>query len=269
MKTFYLISLISLLISCQEKTNKSSKTESEKTKVLNLGIFHMGETMDEHSTNYDELEKKNKADINEVCRLISQFKPTLIFVETDPRNNNKLNQAYLQYLKNSTLATTYSKNEIQLLGFEIGKLSNTKKILGFDHRLGYNYDLSEVAKNENCTDYFEIEKQLEKEDKKHPLKASLKETYLDINTQKYYDLLINFNADLLLYANSKDGFEGADEASKFYQRNLRMFANINKIKTKKTDRILIIAGATHSAFLNDFMRRSPKYQVENLSDYLK
>ena len=272
MKAKHITILLLALFSCVEQKTKSVKItfkDANKISVLNLGIFHLGQTSDEHSTEYNEQDKKNAKDIKDVCQLIAQFKPTIIFVEADPKTNENIREVYLQYIKNPKGKSIYSNNEIQILGFEIGRLSNTKKILGFDHQLGYNYDLSEVAKNENCSDYFVIEKQLEKEVEKHPLKSTLKETLLDINTQNYYDLLINFNADMLLYANSKNGFEGADEAAKFYQRNLRMFANINKIKTTKSDRILIISGATHAAFLNDFMSRSPKYQLEQLSDYLK
>ena len=45
--------------------------------------------------------------------------------------------------------------------------------------------------------------------------------------------------------------------------------NINKIQLTKNDRVFIIMGASHTAFINDFMKRSPKYELMDVSIYLK
>ncbi len=84
-----------------------------------------------------------------------------------------------------------------------------------------------------------------------------------------YDFLINYNADMLMYVNSKDNFGGADEIAKFYKRNIRMFANINKIEMNEDDRVLIILGGTHAAFMDKFMLRSLIYKLISLKKYLK
>jgi hypothetical protein len=272
LKKYLNIFCLLILSSCCHKAVELKSIEnnenhfSNKVKVLNIGVFHMGYTNDENITEYDE--KQHEKEIQEICVSLSKFKPTLICVEYDPSFNYKLKKYYNFYRNNPKKITEFSNNEIQLLGFEIGKLSSTKKIEGFDHQLSYNYDLSEVARISKSDDYFEIEKFLNNQDEKMKIKNTLKETLLQINSQSYYDFMINYNADMLIYANSKNSFEGADEAAKFYHRNLRMFANINKIKTNKSDRILIISGAAHAAFLNEFMKRSPKYELEKLNNFL-
>ena len=81
--------------------------------------------------------------------------------------------------------------------------------------------------------------------------------------------LININADLLTYISSKGNSEGADEAAKFYHRNLVMFSNLNQVSIDKNDRVFILMGGTHTAFFNDFLKRSPKFKLENTFDYLK
>ncbi|UZT99159.1 DUF5694 domain-containing protein [Chryseobacterium fluminis] len=81
--------------------------------------------------------------------------------------------------------------------------------------------------------------------------------------------LINFNADLLLYNSSKNHHEGADEAGKFYHRNLVMFSNLNQIPVSGNDRIFILMGGTHTAFFMDFLKRSPKFKTVNTFEYLK
>ena len=89
------------------------------------------------------------------------------------------------------------------------------------------------------------------------------------NHPQYLESLMNINADMLTYISTDNNHEGADEAAKFYHRNLVIFSNLNQIPVDKGDRILILMGGTHTAFLNDFLRRSPKYVLENVSDYVK
>ena len=265
-----LLSFILILSSCKiEVKDLTFKTieSNDKVKVLNLGVFHMGETSDEHKTEFDE--SKNKKEIKDICFQISKFKPTIIFVEREPSFNEDLKLTFNRFKKDPSIQTNYSGEEIQLLAFEIGRLAKTKAIFGFDHQLACNYNFTELANKIKAKDYIKIKqnliKQAEGVDK---INTSLKKTLLEINQQKFYDFLFNINADLLTYVNSKDSFEGADEAAKFYQRNLRMFANINKVNTNKSDRILIISGAAHAAFLNEFMKRSPKYELEDIKKYL-
>ncbi len=265
-----LLSYILILSSCKvEVEDLTFKTieSNDKVKVLNLGVFHMGETSDAHKTEFDE--SKNRKEIKDICFQISKFKPTIIFVEREPSFNEDLKLTFNRFKKDPSIQTNYSGEEIQLLAFEIGRLAKTKAIFGFDHQLACNYNFTELANKIKAKDYIKIKQNLIKQaegiDK---INTSLKKTLLEINQQKFYDFLFNINADLLTYVNSKDSFEGADEAAKFYQRNLRMFANINKVNTNKSDRILIISGAAHAAFLNEFMKRSPKYELEDIKKYL-
>jgi hypothetical protein len=88
------------------------------------------------------------------------------------------------------------------------------------------------------------------------------------NQQETLQKFINLNADILTYSSTKGNFEGADEASKFYRRNLRIFSNLNQIAVTEQDRILIISGAAHAAFLHEFIKRSPKYQLKETAEYL-
>ncbi len=100
---------------------------------------------------------------------------------------------------------------------------------------------------------------------KLPVREQLKKFNLGETLEK----IININADLLTYSSTKGNFEGADETSKFYRRNLRIFSNLNQVPVTPNDRIFIIMGATHTAFLNEFMKRSPKYELVPVTDYLK
>ena len=98
---------------------------------------------------------------------------------------------------------------------------------------------------------------------------SLNEKLLRINHPKVLDLLITANADILTYVGTENGFEGADEAAKYYQRNLRIYSNLNRLKLDNKDRVFILSGGSHTAFLREFMNRDETYEMVNTFDYLK
>lgn len=256
----------------QEKANSIIRNSNQKIKVLNIGVFHMGETSDATSTEYDEAAEKSKKEITEVNQLIAKFKPTIILVEDEPKDQEELVSNYQMYLKNQSAKTTYDGNEIKLMGFEIGRIAGVKRIYGIDHRMGYNYNQGALAKELNAKKYFQTMmtlQQLESSVDMDVKSVGLKKVLSILNTTLAYDFLINYNADALTYVNSENGFEGVDEAAKFYHRNLRMFANINKIEMGENDRVLIISGATHAAFFQKFFSRSYIYELESVNDYLE
>ncbi|MEP7266457.1 MAG: DUF5694 domain-containing protein, partial [Saprospiraceae bacterium] len=55
----------------------------------------------------------------------------------------------------------------------------------------------------------------------------------------------------------------------WFNRNLRIFRNIQKINAKPTDRILVIFGAGHMNLLNIFFKASPEYKLVERNKYLK
>lgn len=83
------------------------------------------------------------------------------------------------------------------------------------------------------------------------------------------DYSLNTNADKLFYIGIDNGFEGADQAAIFYQWNMRIYSNLNRIKMTKNDRVLILMGSAHTAMLREFINRSPKFEMVNTLDYIK
>lgn len=238
--------------------------------VLNVATFHMGETTDATSTEFDENNTKNQKEVRRVAKLLAEFKPTIIIIEDLPINDSIRQLNYANYVKNPK-KKIINPNEIELLAYEVGRLSGVKRIYGIDFHESYNYNIGSSIKSpvDNATNnkYWEL---LEENEKKNPEEGIPFYDLFKLNNHpQYLESLININADLLTYISTKGNSEGADEAAKFYHRNLVMFSNLNQISTDKNDRIFILMGGTHTAFFRDFLTRSPKYKVENTFDYLK
>jgi len=259
------MSLVSISFFAQNKILDSNS----KIKVLNLASFHMGETNDAHKTEYDENDPKNKKENQIIAAMLADFKPTVICVEALPKDTDGLNKSYQNFLKDPNMKFK-NMSEVQLIAFELGRLTGVRKLYGIDHRMGYDYpkidSLAKVLDNKVYLNYIH---KAEKYGSFINEELSTLEHLKRLNTSEYLDYLINFNADMLTYVATKDNFEGANEAAEFYKRNLRMFSNLNQVPLKEGDRVFILMGGTHTAFFNSFIKRSPKYDLVPVSDYLK
>ncbi len=283
MKCIHVLLLSLLIVSCKETSKetvaelkkeaivKPTSNTPQKVQVLNFATFHMGQTSDASSTEFDENDQKNQKDAKAIAAMISAFKPTIVCVEVPWEKSQELRETYKAYLSNPEPTTYYG--EVGLVAFEVGRLSGLSNIYGIDHKMGYNYNIGREI--ENSIDPTTFNSYFEDPFKSNPEltykldSLSLLEKLKMMNHPKFLDFLINVNADILAYVGSKEGFEGADEAAKYYHRNLRIYSNLNRIPMTVNDRVFILSGGSHTAFLNEFLNRSPKYETVDVFDYLK
>lgn len=281
--------LFAVLLSCTTETKSTidskptdlSKPKSEKIQVLNFGTFHFGYTPDANKTEFDEHSDQAQEEIREISKMLAEFKPTIICIETLPELNPEITEAYQKYLSDhAELDSNYG--ESSMIGFEVGRLNNVKKVYGIDHHMGYNYSVGDFIENSpdltNSIDpktYLQLTNEPFKdypefaEREANYEQMSLLEKLRLINESIYLDYSINTNADKLLYVGIDDGFEGADNAAIFYHRNMKIYSNLNRIPMEKDDRIFIIMGSAHTAFLREFIDRSPKFEMVNTLQYLQ
>jgi len=253
----------------QNETIKNPATE--KIEVLNFGTFHMGFTNDANTTELDENDRKNQERVHEVAEKLSEFNPTVIIVELVPEKNEAIQNEYRQYRENPDM-TFENSSEVELLAYELGRLSGTERIYGIDHKMSYNYRIGQQVDNQIDPEWHD--KYYEDPFSFYPSidvnedTLSLQKKLELMNTDEYLNFLIAVNADMLTRAGTENNFEGADEAAKYYQRNLRMYSNLNRLDLNKDDRIFILMGASHTAFFRNFMRGDPKYKMVDTFEYL-
>ncbi|GAA4180903.1 DUF5694 domain-containing protein [Sphingobacterium ginsenosidimutans] len=246
------------------------KVYAQKIEVLNFATFHMTYTPDAHKVKFNEKDDKNKNEAYKIAKMLAEFKPTIICVEVLPTKNEELNADYRSFKEIKDYTPKYG-GEIALIAYEIGKMTGVNKIYGIDEQqtAAYNYNIGNELENQ-------VDSITSKKYNASILKEFMAAENLSVleklklfNRKATFQKFINLNADILTHNSTKGNFEGADEASKFYRRNLRIFSNLNQIPVNNDDRIFIIMGATHSAFLDEFMQRSPKYQLVDIENYLK
>ncbi len=194
----------------------------------------MGETSDANSTAFDEKDSKNQKDIRDLARKLAAFSPTIIIIEDRPKNDSTRKADYMNYLKNPKKRFK-DPDERELLAYEVARLSRAEKIYGIDFKEGYDYQIGGKVKHtmDKSTNnrYWKL---IEENEKKNPEEGIPFYDLFKLNNHpQYLESMININADMLTYISSKGKSEGADEAAKFYHRNLVIFSNLNQIPLEK------------------------------------
>ncbi len=265
--------LLTIALGCNSDSKMPTNTDNTKPclgkiEVLNLGIFHFTQSSDANTSYIDIDDPKVQAEIKDLNERLSQFKPTVIVVEATPAANDDMQTLFWEYC-NSDIQMSQYGGETGIVGFEVGRLSQTKRIYGIDDHEFRNYDYKIGERNQktiNDPTYAQIRQESVEWLKID--KLPLIERLLQINSQEFRDYIININMDALHYVNSKGTFDATDQALRLYHRNARWFANLNKIDLKQDDRVFILGGAAHTAFLHDMIERSPKFCLVDAGNYL-
>ncbi|MBF8150089.1 hypothetical protein ITJ86_09290 [Winogradskyella sp. F6397] len=246
------------------KNQPNLKTEvNGKIKVLNFGTAHLSQTSDANSSQINLNDPNEKADLKKLVEKIVEFKPTIICLELEPKNNDYIASTFSEYVKDQTKRLNYS-DELNSIGLEVARLSGTNRIYGIDSQTGFNYpSLIEIA-NKNVADSLYISKVMDNYQKVNALK--FKEQFKTINTRDYKMETFNLY-NVLATQHTTGNQEGVDEITKFYQRNLKMYSNFNDIEMTENDRVFILLGATHTAYFDIFLENNPKFQLENPNTY--
>ena len=62
-------------------------------------------------------------------------------------------------------------------------------------------------------------------------------------------------------------YPGVDSKTRWYNRNLRIFANLQRITDRADERILLIIGHGHLPILRHAVQASPEYELVEVGDY--
>ncbi|NKI27978.1 hypothetical protein HCG49_15560 [Arenibacter sp. 6A1] len=266
----YLLLSFSILtfLACNSESKATLEKETnientDKIRVLNFASVHLSGSTDAYSSITDVNSPKATADIQEIVNRLVKFKPTIICVEIPPESTEFINTTYQKYKTDQSNRINYSE-EVNVIGLEVARLSGTKKIYGIDNAIGFDYPKLVELANKNSSDSLYVQNIMSSYETLN--NKPLLEQYSEINTTKYkmetYDLY-NFLATM----HTPKNFEGADIIADFYKRNLRMYANFSDVPLTKNDRVLIIMGATHTAYFDIFLGNSTKYILENAMEY--
>lgn len=264
MKAFLLLFII--FYTSNNLNAQNSDKASKAIKVLNFATFHLTNTTDENSSVVDINNPKVKSDVNKIVQKLIEFKPTIICVEIPKQYSQGLNEIYQEYKIDQTRITNWSE-EINSIAFEVGRLSGADSIYGIDFPIGFDYSkLMEMAENSDSPSTIKfLEKNSENLKKYNEL--SLIGKFQALNSVEWRSETLN-HYNFLSTMHSKENYEGVEIVSEFYKRNLAIYSNFYEVPKKETDRVLIILGGTHSAFLDVFFKNDDNFEIVDPKEFV-
>ena len=248
---------------------KPKRSVVQKPTVLVLATYHTDNPgLDLMNIQSDDvLTEKRQKEIREFVNLLKRFKPTKIALEA-PFGSVKVNEQYSHYLRSEYQLT---RNEIDQIGYRLAKELNHQKVYGVDAE--GKFDIGRVFAFAGANNQQEIvdrgivigKRQVDEENKLIRT-ATIREIYKVINDQRRINE--SHQAYVMMSRVGKDKeYPGVDLLADWYERNLKIFSNINRITESKNDRILLIIGGGHVKILQQFIEDSGEYSLEKADKY--
>ncbi len=238
--------------------------------VMVLGTFHFtGGGQDLINPEVDDfLAAGRQAEIATVLDRLEAFAPTRIAVELMPEHEAGFNARYAEFLAGER---TLGVNERQQLGMRLAARLGHDRLYAVDAEGGMDFDAMMSA----ATAAGQTHLLAEWESYIAGVQAYLAET--ESLDRSIIDRLISQNSEemrelhdlylLLAQMGGADNPAGAREMTKWWGRNLEIFANVARI-AEPGERVLVIYGAGHKALLDAYFQGAPNMIWVEPLDYL-
>ena len=246
------------------------------TKILLLGVGHF------KPSNKDIFGEKIQKQLTKLNDIFVKFNPDKICVEYTAHSQEDIDNSYNMFdlndftdidkMKNQTLGnikmynSIYSityKNEVVQIGYRLGKTLKHDRIYAID-----DDTILEDGPWEKISDYYT-------ENNKN---CWNKIKYVD----DFEDIIKSFlheNSDEVVYCNhhsymsinsvnTGSTYDGAVYTANWYMRNLKIFANIQKL-CETSEKLLIIYGCGHLAILRHLIKSCNNMELVNIIELIQ
>ena len=273
-----------ILLSCNQQPEVEKQeevTSSDQKEVLLIGTFHYNNPGADvaKTKSFDVLSEGSQKELEQIVSKIKDYHPTQIFVEWPFDEQNELDSLYNlykedRYFTNDSLSDFYLKNEIFQLAFPAARASNLDKVYAIDYRTSFPYaEVMEAMETAGQTDLKsrimdEIAKSSSEFDKRVDSGISLTELMYYHNTPHMRKWTNDLHINLMLVAGNTDNFSGPLLTSEWFNRNLYMWSLVQKNTTDSDERIMVLAGASHAAMFDLFIRENEEWRTRELKDIM-
>jgi hypothetical protein len=279
------ILLLSILIGCKEeyKTENTTITILDpKKEILLIGTFHYNNPGADvaKTKSFDILSEKSQLELEQISSSIKTYNPTKVFVEWPFKEQSKLDSLYglykeNKYFTNDSLSDFYLKNEIFQLAFRVAKQNNLDKVYGIDYP-ETEFPYQQVINDIESSNQIKLKERIEKSiaqfttdfDNMIESGASLKELTFAMNTKEMRYASNDLHLNMFSLAGSTDEFNGVYLTSEWYKRNLYMWSLIQKYTSLPDERVMVLAGSSHTAMIELFVKENRDWKIKELKEII-
>ena len=241
----------------------------EPSEVMVLGVYHFSNPgLDVVKSEVaDVLSTEKQAEILEVIEELARFRPTLIAVEQRPASSGRLDSLFQAYVEDRH---ALSRDETEQLGFRLAARSGLSGVHPIDHPGDFPFgELMSYAQDHDpaFVDFVESERARMEEDNDRRQRELTVGQILRLDNEP--ETLALNHALYLKFARvgAGDTYVGAHLLSKWYERNIHIFTNIQRL-AGPGDRVLVIIGAGHAPILRELISADPSMRLVDTLEYL-
>jgi hypothetical protein len=243
---------------------------AELPALLLIGTHHLANPNRDHFNVQvdDVLLPRRQAEIRHCVDRLKRFQPSKVAVEIPRARDGALNQAYRAYRAGTA---ALERSEVQQLGFRLADELGHDRIHAIDWFGGRDVDPIAFAREHGQGEIVDeiltfFGQQTEELNAVLPT-MSIAELLRLINDEarlrREHEMYLRFAR-----IGVGDRYAGADWLAGWYERNLKIFANLVRITMARDERILVIYGVGHVPLLSRFIRDSGRYTLERSEAYL-
>ncbi len=254
----------------------------QKSQVMTLGTFHFNfPNLDVHKVDakdrIDVLQERYQKEITSIVSSLRKFRPTAIAIEAPTASQDRIDSLYAAYRRGMY---ALGRSETEQLGFRLAKELGLERLDCVDvwgqFYENLNYLMNDTSSRAKAFEQFYFH--------------NPDSVYQDENPGSGFshgrgllDNLIALNDPVAIrkslgpylighfkYEERAGDYTGADfETGRWFNRNLRIFRNVQRIPKERSERILVIYGAGHLNVLNYLFSSSPEYEYVSPLPYLE
>ena len=258
-----------LLMTLVTTTDAQQSRGVRPAQVMILGTYHFANPgLDVVKTEVaDVLSPAKQGEIARVVEALARFRPTKIAVEAPPASAARLDSLYRAYRAGRH---ALSRNEIEQLGFRLAGRLEHGRVYPIDHTGEFPFEaVMQYAQAHDPAFVAYAQRTITAvtaEENRRQKELTIGQNLRERNNPRTIAMEHGVYTRLARVG-AGDNYVGADLVSKWYGRNIRIFANLQRI-AEPGDRILVIFGSGHAAILRELVRYYPEMALAEALDYL-
>lgn len=247
--------------------------------LLILGTYHMSNPgLDSYNVEADDVRSpRRQREIAELVDRLIRFRPTIVAVEAK-YGSSAWPDRYERWL---TGDYELGRDETAQIGFRIVRRSGLENVWPVDYPMWMNgwrndeIDWGRLEAQRSAEDSSEGQEEQEDaaparmtEDQRRLLESTTSEYLAWLNSPEKIDRDHVTYLRMLLPHDGIGIYSRADQVRNWYERNLRIFTNLNRLVKHGEDRIILIIGSGHLKLLRQFAADAPYFCLVDTPSYL-
>lgn len=242
----------------------------EPIPVLVVGTYHLSNPgLDRVNPRADDPRSpKRQREIASLVEQLAAFRPTKVLVEFRHERQPALDSIYDAYRAGTH---ELSSSEVQQVGLRLARRLDHRRVYGVDHGGGLAFDtvLAFAARHGQqpvVQDFTSFTRAIEPFLQRLVAEKTIGEAFRflsDTAADEAHAVYLR-----LAEVGAGSDYPGADLTAAWYERNLRIFANIARV-AEPGDRLLVLYGSGHAYLLRHYLGFSPRFRVVPIGEVLR